>query len=386
MSWQPSNEPDRYDKARVAQLSPIETEIDKLNLPLIRLRKLNGILSAVEMQIENGGDSPEANKLLLDALRAGILHQVNRRRARGALRAIKVFEQAEAKRWEQVKTGMLPPIELAPAEKLDDLMQAGYDQIHNQRQSATGCDRWLEAWEIIKQIATPDMRSIDDFDRAYPLTQFLFNWAGDMEMELHNAGLDNPYYNEQRIRFVHEFLAQFPKVDDNRYLNLRRAEGEALWNLDRQTEAETVYRALVEKQPDEAWAYIGWSDQYYLARSSANEYEKGEAILLQALARPTLNNRADVLERLIELYEEWDQPDKQAPYLVELEEIQGKSVTPRKLKPPPSAKGKLARLFGGGAKSKPAKSKKSKKPNRNSPCWCGSGKKYKQCHWKSDQQ
>ena len=28
--------------------------------------------------------------------------------------------------------------------------------------------------------------------------------------------------------------------------------------------------------------------------------------------------------------------------------------------------------------------KKEKKPGRNEPCWCGSGKKYKRCHWASD--
>lgn len=28
----------------------------------------------------------------------------------------------------------------------------------------------------------------------------------------------------------------------------------------------------------------------------------------------------------------------------------------------------------------------SKKIQRNDPCWCGSGKKYKHCHWKSDRQ
>ncbi len=381
MSWQPSNEPDRYDRARVAQLSPIKTEIKKLNLPLIRVRKLNGICSAIEMQIENGGDSPEVNKLLLDALRAGILHQVNRRQARHALRAIDAIEQAEAKRWEHVKAGTLPPVELDPDEKLDGLMQEGYDLIYDQQQIATGCDRWLEAWEFIKRLATPDMRSIEDFDRAYPLTQSLFNWAGDMEMELHNAEPDAPHYKEQRIRFVHEFLAQFPDVDDNRYLNLRRAEGEALWELDRQAEAEAVYRALVEKQPDEAWTYIGWSDQYYLMVSSAKEYEKGEALLLQALARPTLNHRDDVLDRLVGLYEEWGQPEKQAPHLAELEEIQGQKVTPRKLKPPP---GKLSRFFGGGVKPKWPKPAKPKSLRRNDPCWCGSGKKYKQCHLKSD--
>jgi len=34
------------------------------------------------------------------------------------------------------------------------------------------------------------------------------------------------------------------------------------------------------------------------------------------------------------------------------------------------------------AASQPART--SKRPGRNDPCWCGSGKKYKDCHWRSD--
>ena len=71
MSWVPSNQPVRYDEARVARLKPIEAEIEKLALPPVRLRKLNGIRNALEVQIEDGGDSPEVNRLLLDALRGG---------------------------------------------------------------------------------------------------------------------------------------------------------------------------------------------------------------------------------------------------------------------------------------------------------------------------
>ena len=28
----------------------------------------------------------------------------------------------------------------------------------------------------------------------------------------------------------------------------------------------------------------------------------------------------------------------------------------------------------------------TKKPGRNDPCWCGSGKKYKSCHLKEDEK
>jgi len=130
-----SNQPTRYDRARLAQLEPIEAEIKKLGLPLVWLRKLKGILNALEMQIDYGGDGPEVNSLLLEALRAGIHHQVGQRRAKAALWAIGVFEQAEAKRREQVKAGTLPPTELTPEKQLNDLMQEGYELLLRSEQS-----------------------------------------------------------------------------------------------------------------------------------------------------------------------------------------------------------------------------------------------------------
>jgi hypothetical protein len=375
MSWKPSNQTTRYDRKRVDQLSPIRAEIESLGLPLTRFRKLNAVLGALEAQIEDGGDSPEVNKLLLDALRAGILHQAGECQASAALRAVDAFEEAETKRWAQAKASTLPPIETDPDEKLDDLMQDGYTLIYDQRQATTGCDLWLEAWELVKQLATPDMRSTRAFDRAYRLTQSDFNWTRDMEMELGNAGLDDARYHEHRIRFVHEYLDQFLYVDDLTYLNMRRAEGEALWHLGRQSEAEAVYQALVEKLPDQAWAYIGWADNYYQWRDSAKDYASAETILQGALARPNLEDRGDALERLVDLYEEWGKPEKGAPLAAELakpgmiERIRSRVARPN-----------MEQLTQEPA----APASKPQKPKRNAPCWCGSGKKYKHCHMRSD--
>ncbi|MGC9468159.1 MAG: SEC-C metal-binding domain-containing protein [Anaerolineae bacterium] len=36
--------------------------------------------------------------------------------------------------------------------------------------------------------------------------------------------------------------------------------------------------------------------------------------------------------------------------------------------------------------SSPEPVRTSDKPGRNDPCWCGSGKKYKDCHWRSDRR
>ncbi|MFH1219489.1 MAG: SEC-C metal-binding domain-containing protein [Candidatus Eisenbacteria bacterium] len=40
----------------------------------------------------------------------------------------------------------------------------------------------------------------------------------------------------------------------------------------------------------------------------------------------------------------------------------------------------LARVLGGKRK------KSGPQVQRNDPCWCGSGKKYKRCHYDSDQK
>jgi len=109
MTWKPSNEPMRYDRARAAQFDLVKAAIQSLGLPLIRVRKLNGIVNAIAMQIEDGGDSPEVNHLLLDALRAAVTHQVGEGAAEPVLRAIETFRQIEAERWERVKAGTLPP-------------------------------------------------------------------------------------------------------------------------------------------------------------------------------------------------------------------------------------------------------------------------------------
>src|SRR4051794_7754422 len=126
MTWKPSHVPVRYDQARVARLKPLQNAVSRLGLPPLRQRKLRALLGALEAQIEDGGDHPEVNALLLDALRAGIHHQVDDRAANDVLRAIDAFAQEEEQRWAQVRAGTLPPIELTLDEQIDDLMQEGY--------------------------------------------------------------------------------------------------------------------------------------------------------------------------------------------------------------------------------------------------------------------
>lgn len=88
----------KIDRPRLATLKPVEEAIRSLNLSPLRFRKLNGILNALTMQIEDGGDFHEVNELLIKALRAAVIAQVGEKAAATALNALTHFEQSEALR------------------------------------------------------------------------------------------------------------------------------------------------------------------------------------------------------------------------------------------------------------------------------------------------
>lgn len=94
----PNNQSQVYGERRVATLKPIQSAVLQLGLPTKRVRKLNGIMNALEMQIEDGGDSPQVNSLLVEAQQAAVIHQVGEEQAKPVLAAGAGFVQAEVRR------------------------------------------------------------------------------------------------------------------------------------------------------------------------------------------------------------------------------------------------------------------------------------------------
>ena len=262
---------------------------------------------------------------------------------------------------------------------LTKYVSEGYRKLRWNR-SVQACDAWLRAWDLVKELSTPKMKDLDAFADAYPgLREPAGNWFEELNLELHNAGLEDAVYSEYRLQYVREFIGMFPKEEGLIYLNMRRGEGEALWKLGRIVEAEARFGRLVEEMPDEAWAYISWADHYWLYRTSPKNYEQAETIMERALQRPRLNERYDVLERMEMLYEEWEKEEQADIITAELDALladpkkqEQKPRVPQRVKnhPPPHPL--------------PITKPVEEKLGRNDPCWCGSGRKYKHCHQRVD--
>jgi tetratricopeptide (TPR) repeat protein len=265
--------------------------------------------------------------------------------------------------------------------QLDSLIGKGYD-LQRGHQSALACDRWLEAWDLLKTMIASDVTTTGAATKTLPgLTEYVDNWCQDLEMELRNAGLDSDEYHGYRLDYARDFLERFPDEDRLTVLNFRRAEGEALWDLGRRAESEASYAALVDEMPDDAWAYIGWADHYWLLHDSPKEYARAEAILERALARPDLDNRLYVLERLAQLYDEWEKPEERDAVEAEMSTIREAEAQERHLQreePRPSSSSPRTPISAGTV------TRSAPKLGRNEPCWCGSGRKYKHCHLKQD--
>jgi len=69
---------------------------------------------------------------------------------------------------------------------------------------------------------------ISEADKFIPvLTQFIYNWCQDFEMELANAAVEDKSYYEKRIKYCQDFLRIFPDSDKLIIQNMLKAVKES---------------------------------------------------------------------------------------------------------------------------------------------------------------
>lgn len=116
-------------------------------------------------------------------------------------------------------------------EMIDDLMQEGYEDIDKQNYGG-GLEKWEKTWDMIISIVPPHIKSVTEADKFIPdLTQSIFNWCQDFEIELGSAGMKDKSFYVKRIKYCQDFRRRFPKSDKSILENMLRAEAESYTEL-----------------------------------------------------------------------------------------------------------------------------------------------------------
>ncbi|MFQ5887636.1 MAG: SEC-C metal-binding domain-containing protein [Candidatus Hydrothermarchaeales archaeon] len=187
-------------------------------------------------------------------------------------------------------------------EMIDYSMQDGYIYIKD-RNYSKGLEEWWRAWTIIKDITPSYIKSVTEADEFMSgiLTQSIFNWCQDFEMELGNGGLEDKSFQKKRIQYCNEFCQIFPETNESIIHGMLRAVSETYADMGDIKTAEKLFEELVEKFPDNIWGYVGWGDMYRYNRRLL-DYERAGEIYRMGLKHCDTDIEA-VYERLEDLEE-----------------------------------------------------------------------------------
>ncbi|HEX2807875.1 MAG TPA: hypothetical protein VHN80_17075 [Kineosporiaceae bacterium] len=184
-------------------------------------------------------------------------------------------------------------------ETIDDQMQDGYATSGQDLGAAT--DLWLQAWSGVLQLCdAAGITTIAGFDAQFPLTQSLFNWNQDLEMELGNAGLADPAKLQARLAVGAELARRFTDVNPLTTQNWRRAIAESWFWLGETATADQMYRDWLDADPQWGYGWIGWADGHLPpARTGAPiDRRRAEELLQQGYAVPGVRDRDAIAEWL----------------------------------------------------------------------------------------
>jgi tetratricopeptide (TPR) repeat protein len=175
---------------------------------------------------------------------------------------------------------------------------------------------WLQAWELLRDHMPASVTTCDALDEMLALEAEECSVADmlyELDEELTNLGLDDLSFIAKRAELARWVYTNFREETELNLGNFRGYEAEALWELGQREQAETLHQELIETYPNFAWGYIWWGDQYWMSNwsyESAPDYDRAASLYRQALENPDLDNRVYVQDRLTDLYDEKEHPEK----------------------------------------------------------------------------
>ena len=177
-------------------------------------------------------------------------------------------------------------------------------------------ENWLQAWELIRDNMPDSIMTFDALDEMFDLDIndcSVNDMLYDLDEELSNTGLDDLSHIAKRAEIARWVYSNFTEESELNLGNFRGHEAEALWDLGQREQAESRYQELTETLPNFAWGYMWWGDQYWMSNWSyedAPDYDRAESLYRRALDNPHLDNHVYVQDRLNDLNDEKEHPER----------------------------------------------------------------------------
>lgn len=287
-------------------------------------------------------------------------------------------------------------------EFLGDKIQQGYDAIE-QREPVRAAAVWLDAWsDVVRLCDLTGIDSIREFDARFSMYQSLFNWSGDLEDELWNAGREDPQFLRARIAMCEQALRRFPNEDQLMVENRHRAVAESYYELGETVKAEELFERSLAADPCWGWGWIGFADLYFFSDKRPKDYDRAEELLKRGYATLGVRDRQGIADRLVMLYRETGR-DEEADALaaearrtvpstagvsvrrtIDLVDAGDHAVVRDTATATFDGEGfplqRMAEIVAALDAPRPSIApRRATKVARNAPCPCGSGRKYKKC-------
>ncbi len=285
-------------------------------------------------------------------------------------------------------------------ELLDDMVQAGYRE--QEQGDEAGCATiWLDAWaDVLRLCDATGIRSIEEFDDRFPMTQSLYNWSQDVELALWNAGLADRGLLTARIEFCAEALRRFPREDQLMTENLRVSLARSYFATGMTARADELFQSWLAADPGWSWGWIGWAD-CYSGSGEAGDYSRAEELLRRGYDVADGRDRGYIAERLRDLCQETGRPQEarkfgqQARQLLRRDPtmsvsrsldlaaadgpVVARETTTLNFGPDGVPLDQFADALRSMREQSPGPSALPGKVGRNAPCPCRSGLKFKKC-------
>ena len=155
---------------------------------------------------------------------------------------------------------------------------------------------WLQAWILVRDKVSEDITTFSQFDSMLGIDKYgysLNDMLYELEMALHNEGLEDLYFMEQRAELAHWIYTYFTDETELNLANYRAFEAESVCELDDIDRAELLIKELIQLYPKSSIGYVIWADFYWSSDWSyqyGENYEKAESIYHRALSIKGLND------------------------------------------------------------------------------------------------